>query len=160
MPSFKTYEALTDFLYELGDAEIGYAVMRAGEPDHFLSIMAGAQTNKTVKEWHESGLVDEAVKQMPHPINVLLFGRSESELAYQEKVLFRVMEKVGGWIPEMAQLPMFQDMSRNEMLVTLVGNDTHFIHHGGGFVIAAGYQGTPAAVVKHMGLPMERLKKK
>jgi hypothetical protein len=51
-------------------------------------------------------------------------------------------------------------MRGNETLLTLVANDTHFIHHGGGFVIAAGYQGTPASVIKHMGLPMERLKKK
>ena len=27
-------------------------------------------------------------------------------------------------------------------------------------MIAAGYQGTPASVIKHMGYPMERLKKK
>jgi glycolate oxidase len=158
--SFKDYDALTNYLYGLGDAEIGYAIIRAGEPDHFMSIMAGAQSNKTVKEWHESGLIAEAVKQMPHPVNVFLFGRSAAELAYQEKVLMKVLEEAGGWIPEITKLPMFQEANRNEMFVSLIGNDTHFIHHGGGFVIAAGYQGTPASVVKHMGLPMERLKKK
>jgi glycolate oxidase len=159
-PSFKSYEDLTAFLYGLGDAEVGYAIMRAGEPDHSLSIMAGAQSNKTVKEWHASGLIEEAVRQMPHPVSVFLFGRSAAELAYQEKVLMKVLEESGGFIPEFADNPMFKDLRKNETVLTLVGNDTHFIHHGGGFVIAAGYQGTPASVVKHMGLPMERLKKK
>ena len=66
-PSFRDYDSMTEFLYLLGQAEIGYAIFRAGEPDHFLSIMAGAQSNKTVKEWHESGLVAEAVKQYAPP---------------------------------------------------------------------------------------------
>ncbi len=159
-PSFKDYESLIEFLYLLGDAEVGYAICRAGEPDHFLSIMAGAQSNKTVKEWHESGLIAEAVKNMPHPLTVFLFGRSADELAFQEKVLMHVLEKSGGWIPEFTQNPLFADMRSNESILTFVANDTHFIHHGGGFVIAAGYQGTPASVIRHMGLPMERLKKK
>ena len=81
-------------------------------------------------------------------------------MAYQEKVLLELLEAAGGWIPEFSQNPMFADIRANETFLTLVANDTHFIHHGGGFVIAAGYQGTPASVIRHMGLPMERLKKK
>jgi hypothetical protein len=61
-PSFKNYEDLTEFLYGLGDAEIGYAIMRTGEPDHFMPITAGSQSNKKVKEWHESRLIAEAVR--------------------------------------------------------------------------------------------------
>ena len=159
-PSFKNYEDLTEFLYKLGDSEIAYCIFRAGEPDHFLSIMVGAQSNRLVKEWHESGLIREMVKAMPHPVNVLLFARSAGELAYQEKVFFKNLEEAGGWIPELSQEGMFKDMLGNEMLLTLVANDTHFIHHGGGFVIAAGYQGTTESVLRHMGWPMERLKKK
>lgn len=159
-PSFRTYEQMAGFLQRLGQAEIGYAVFRAGEPDHFLSVMLGAQSNQLVRQWHDSGFIDEMVKAMPHPVSVLLFARSLRELAYQEKVFLRILEESGGWLPEVTQEGILKDMMGSEMLVTLVANDTHFIHHGGGFVIAAGYQGSTDAVLRHMGWPMERLKKK
>ncbi len=160
MPSFHNYEDMVSFMYKAGDTEIGYAITRAGEPDHFLSIMSGAMTNKTLKEWHESGFIAEMVKQMPHPLNVLLFGRSERELEYVEKIFFEILEETGGFVPEEAKDGVLAEMMGNEMTLTLVANDTHFIHHGGGFVISAGYQGTTEAVWRHMGVPTEQLKKK
>ena len=160
LPSFPDYETLTQFLYKTGDSEIAYSLWRLGEPDHLLSILAGAASNQTLREWHESGFIDAAVAQVPHPVIVVLFGRSLREARYLEKVFFAILEETGGTIPELTVEPFFQDLLTNEIVTMLIGNDTHFAHHGGGFVIAAGYQGTPEAVMRHMGYPMEQLKRK
>ena len=66
---------------------------RLGEPDHLLSILAGASSNQTLREWHESGFIDAAVAQVPHPVIVVLFGRSLREARYLEKVFFAIIER-------------------------------------------------------------------
>ena len=158
--AFPDYETLANFLYKIGDAEIGYSIFRCGEPDHYLSVSAGAQSNKTLVEWHKSGFIAAAVQALPHPVTIVLFTRSLREFAYQEKVLMEIVAEAGGTIPEMAKDGLLNDVATKEFLVALVGNDMHVIHHGGGFVISAGYQGTTESVVRHMGIPAERLKKK
>ena len=55
---------------------------------------------------------------------------------------------------------MLKELMEVEIPVGLIGNDTHFAHHGGGFVINAGYMGTTDPIVRHQGLPVEELKNK
>ncbi len=160
LPAFPNYEAMTDFLYKAGDTEIAYSLWRLGEPDHLLSILAGASSNQTLRDWHESGFIEAAVEEIPHPAAVVLFARSMRELEYREKTFLRLVEEAGGSIPEITGDAFFQDLLGNEIVAFLIGNDTHFAHHGGGFVIASGYMGTPESVIRHMGTPMEELKKK
>ena len=154
------YEGLANLMYGLGDAEICYALIRVGGPEHLFAIMAGAISNQTFVDWEESGLIKAAADEFRHPCVVFLYGNSDREFEYQTRVFHNVIKEVGATIPEATNYSPFKELLDEEFPIMLIGNDTHWAHHGGGFVISAGYQGTADSVVSHMGLPAEALKKK
>lgn len=159
-PSFDTYEEMANFFYRVGEEEIAYSLIRAGSIEHMMTF-AGAVSNKEIYEgWFESGFISAAKELIKHPCVVLVMGNTEREFEFKKKVLYELIQECNGKI-----LPLFEDgvlkrFAKEELLVALFGNDTHFIHHAGGFVISAGYMGTADAVIRHMGVPQEKLKKK
>ncbi len=154
------YETLANLMYAVGDSEIAYALIRAGGMEHLFAMLAGSITNQTLVDWYDAGLVAAVAGEYSHPINVLLYGSSDREFEYMERVLADIIEDVGANIPAASDVPMFKGLMEEEFAIMLFGNDTHWCHHGGGFLISAGYMGTADAVVKHMGLPTEKLKGK
>ncbi|MBW1989354.1 MAG: FAD-binding oxidoreductase [Deltaproteobacteria bacterium] len=152
------YETLADLMYALGDAEVCYAIMRVGGPEHAFAILAGAISNQTLVDWHEAGMVEAAANEWNHPLIALLYAESDREFAYQEKVFHQVVEECGASIPVAVQVSPFKDLLEEEFAIFLIGNDTHWAHHGGGFLISAGYMGTTDSVIRHMGYPAEKLK--
>ncbi len=154
------YETLANFLYAVGDAEIAYALWRVGGIEHMLAILAGAMSNQTFLDWYEGGLVGAAAAEFGHPCLIHLFACSDRELAYQQRVLEEIIVEVGGRVPPVVYESPFKELLEEEIPVFLIGNDTHWAHHSGGFAINSGYQGTCAAVVRHMGIPAEELKEK
>ena len=154
------YETLANLMYELGDAEICYSIIRVGGPDHLFAILAGAISNSTYVDWCEAGLVKAAADEFNHPLVVLLYANSDREFEYQQKIFNEIVEEVGATIPEAMNVSPFKELLEEEFPIFLIGNDTHWAHHGGGFVISAGYMGTVDSVVRHMGYPTEELKMK
>ncbi len=154
------YETLADLMYALGDAEVCYAIARVGGPEHAFAILAGAISNQTLVDWHEAGMIRAAADEWNHPLIALVYANSDREFEYQEKVFNEIVAEVGGSIPIAVTVSPFKDLLEEEFAIFLVGNDTHWAHHGGGFLISAGYMGTTDSVVRHMGYPAERLKKK
>lgn len=160
MVDLPDYEKLADFMYAVGDAEIAYSMMRCGGPEHAFAIMGGAISNQTFVELHESGMIDAAAEEFKHPCMLFLYGISDREFEFQEKLLYEIVDEVGGTIPDVINETPFKEMLEDEFPVVLIGNDTHLAHHAGGFVINAGYMGTTDPVVRHQGLPAEELKGK
>lgn len=159
-PSFPTYEDMCSFFYRVGEEEIAYCLVRVGGVAHMVSMVGAISNKELYEQWFESGFVDAASELIKHPCVVLVFSNSKREFEFQKKVLYELIEECNGEI-----LPIFQDgplasFGKEELLIALFGNDTHFIHHSGGFAISAGYMGTCESVVKHMGIPQEKLKTK
>lgn len=163
--SFDTYEDMSDFLCKAGDANIGYAMIRAGGAEHSLPMGLAGVGNKQIHNLYKSGVLKLADKMLKHPIFVILFTNSENEMKYQKKVLDSLIEESKGTVPPFQSLgaggkDQGEDMISKTIPIMLVGNDTHFIHHAGGFVIASGYMGTTDSIWRHMGVPQEKLKHK
>jgi len=159
-PSFDTYEDLANFLYRAGEEEIAYCLVRVGSVEHMITL-AGSISNKEIfEQFFESGFVQSAKELIKHPCVAVIFGNTEREFNFKRKVAYEIIEECGGKIFPVFEEGILKKFAREELLVALIGNDTHFIHHAGGFVISAGYMGTADAVIRHMGLPQERLKKK
>ncbi len=159
-PSFDTYEALADFMVKAGESEIAYSLVRAGGIAHMTSMFGSLSNQEIFENYHESGFLQILEEEVKHPCIVLIFARTKEEFEYKKAVLMDIIEETGGKIlPPFLEGP-FADLMKQEMPVALFGNDTHFIHHQGGFVISAGYMGNTDAVVRHMGVPAEKLKKK
>lgn len=160
IPSFDTYEQLADFIVKAGESEIAYSLVRAGGIAHMTS-MFGSLSNRDIWEnFHESGFLKSLEDEIKHPCIVLIFARGEKEFNYKKNVLIDIIQETGGKIlPVMKEGP-FAELLKMELPVALIGNDTHFIHHQGGFVISAGYMGNADAVISHMGKPAESLKRK
>jgi len=88
---FPNYEKLIDAMYEIGKAEIGYALHKW--PSIAFPILA---TNSKEDLWRElqSGYFQ---KEATCLIGVLLVGHSsERELVYEEKVLKEIIKETGG----------------------------------------------------------------
>ncbi len=160
MVDLPDYESLANFMYAVGDAEIGYSVWRVGGPEHMFGQLGAANSNKNLLEWHESGFIAAAAEEFRHPCAVHICANSDREFAYQRQVMESIVQEVGGRIPAIVEQPLFEQFLTYELPTFLIGNDTHFIHHSGGFVINSGYQGTCDAVVRQQGIPAEELKKK
>ncbi len=160
IPTFDTYETLANFFYRAGEEEIAYCLIRAGSIEHLVTF-AGALSNKEIfEQWFESGFISSAKELIKHPCVAMVFANTEREFNFKKKVLYEIIEECNGKILPVFKEGPLQKFGGEEMLVGLIGNDTHFIHHAGGFVISAGYMGTADAVIKHMGIPQEKLKKK
>jgi glycolate oxidase len=159
-PCFETYEKLTEFCYKMGDAEIGYAVTRCGEIEHLQAIQIGGLSNKILYNVFESGMVEYMAEQVKHPAMVIILCHSKGEFEYQKKIFNEILKEIGGWIPPIMEEEFFSADKNLAWPPGMIGNDTHFIHHAGGFVINAGYMGTTDAVIRHMGWPAEDLKQK
>ncbi len=154
------YESLANFMYAIGDAEIAYAFVRIGGVEHTLNLLSGGLAHQTLVDWHESGLIAAAAEEIRHPCVVVLFGNSEQEFVYQQRVLEEIVEEAGGRIPPLANESPFRELLNEEFPVIILGNDVHWAHHTGGFVINSGYGGTCDSVVRIQGLPAEELKEK
>ena len=160
MVDLPNYEKLADFMYAVGDAEIAYSVIRVGGPEHLFAILAGAISNQTYLDWHDAGMISAAADEFNHPCIALIYANSDREFDFQDKLFNEIVEDVGGTIPNAMNESPFKELLSDEFPVFLIGNDTHWAHHGGGFVINAGYMGTTDSVVRHQGLPAEELKGK
>ncbi len=159
--SFDTYEDMAECIYRLGDAEVGYAIVRAGGPEH-MAMMAGGASNEMLYMMHKMGVVDEIGKLFKHPLVVVIWSNTKREFEYEMKVLEEIVAETNGVIPDLPKDPNspLGLLGSQSFPIAIFGNDTHFIHHAGGFVINAGYLGTSDSVMKHMGEPAERLKEK
>jgi glycolate oxidase len=158
--SFPDYNKMVDFMYKVGDAEIGYSIIRCGDGEHFLHMLGGAMSNKTMVGHHESGMIDLLRAAITHAVVVTLFCNSQGEFEYQKKVLEKLIEESGGTVPMKEMGEGMEKYFIDKYPVVLFGNDTHFTHHSGGFILASSYTATCEAVFKYHAPKFERLRKK
>lgn len=159
--SLPDWDHLIEFLYKVGDAQIGYSVMRLGGIEHIVCILPDSHL---ISDLYEMELPRDAAEMYPYPVIVALITNSEREFEYQVKVMDKIIEDCEGQIPAILYEPYIQEMIgltiEEEFIHMLVANDTHFIAHSGGFVINAAYTGTCEAVVRHQGEGGEVIKEK
>ena len=160
IPSFQTYEEMVNFMYQVGDAEIAYSMIRVGSIEHMTSLMGSVSNKDLYEQWYESGLVKVLAEEVKHPCVVMIFANSRREFEYRKKVLDEIIKETGGEVLEAFRDGPMRDLMLKEMPVAMIGNCTLFIHHCGGFVISSGYMGTTESVWRHMGIPQEELKGK
>jgi len=159
-PCFDTYEQMIDFFYQVGDAELAYAMMRVGGAEHMFSLMGAISNKEMYEQFYSTGLVQAMAEEMKHPCTVMIFANSRREFEYRKKVMSEIVKETGGKILEVMTEGPMKDIMMKQMPVALFGNCTLFIHHAGGFVISSGYMGTNESVVRHMGIPQEEIKGK
>lgn len=152
---FPAWEHMVDFCYKVGDSEISYAMNRIGGIEHLICLLPDA---KLIKNLYDTGMVEEAAKVLTYPISPMVWGNSKGEFEYFCKVMDKIIEDTGGFTSPMIDM---MGVNMESMGVHLmVANDTHFVHHSGGFVINGAYTCTPEAMFKHQGPGGESLKDK
>ncbi|MCX8118598.1 MAG: heterodisulfide reductase-related iron-sulfur binding cluster [Desulfobacterota bacterium] len=87
-------ESLVKAVYEIGKAEIGAAVMRV--PLFWRTVARSESKEEFWKRWSEES--EESIEKF-HLLRVLLIGYgSEEQMAYEEKVLYDIVNELGGEI--------------------------------------------------------------
>ncbi len=102
--SFETDEQFESFMFKLGESEIGYASLFYGQ-----GIMANGITRLDVDSINS---LDGLYGLLPEKLlYVLLVGSSKEELAYQKKVMEKLLEICNGTIFEPINDPKEKDLS-------------------------------------------------
>ncbi len=115
--AFPTEEASTEAIYKIGEAEIGYLLVRMVTTE-FLLLLMPHLFQKLVKKG--KAVMDLANAAVANPFMITLVGSSPDELAWQEEVLHHIVNGVGGVAMNMADIePVRRLMGTNLLRCTV-----------------------------------------
>jgi len=97
----------------VGEAEIGYLFTRMVTTEFILLIMPHL-FQRLVKKGR--AVMDLANACVAHPFMIMLVGSSPDEVAYQEAVLHRIVDSVGGIAMDMGKIEPARRLMGNNML--------------------------------------------